>query len=327
MAVLTEQECPLVDKLLSHLEAVPKELEDTKKWLANMEQMEDVILNFPSMFQKPTFTEDGRQQTLLDSLLVNREGDKTLYLPARATLGKSFLIAKYHMFNQFIRVAKKCGMPEEDIQALKDLATTLIFTLMAEDVYLNLLDDLTTPEVVRRQVAMAVIIRWERRSDYIINENHKSALHAVWSARKNLVPVFGAMMGMSELALISFDLGDMWNKFINKKLSDPDIRLALEEFLMGLSFEQIHELRDILRERGMSAVNRDEIHALLHEKVNVSANIDLDDFYMVYTIRRDNARARKRLHHRGPHNTLEDYYMAFVFEQYRATDFHGVNFV
>jgi hypothetical protein len=150
-------------------------------------------------------------------------------------------------------------------------------------------------------------------------------LQAVWNVRKNLVPVFGSMMGMSELLQVSMSMDDMWSKFVSKKISIPEIRLAMEEFLMGLSYEQIHKLRKILSDRGMTAVNRDEIVSLLHEDIKVGANVDLDDFYMMYTIRRDNARARKRLHHNGPINTLEDHYMAFVFEQYREKDFNGID--
>jgi hypothetical protein len=333
MAILNEQEHLLVDTLLESLKKVsPEMLTYSLKWLSDMEQLEKTILSFPSLFEKPlslpktmTFAEQRSQLTLLDSLLIDRDGDKTLYLPARATLGKGFLVAKYHMFNLFVHTAHDIEMPETYIKSLKDMMNTLVFTLMAEDVYVNLLDDIAIPEVVRRQVALALIILWERRSDFIVNENHMSNLQAVWNVRKNLVPVFGTMMGVSELLLVSMNLDDMWSKFVSKKLSNPETRLAMEEFLMGLSFEQIRELRRILREQGISAVNRDEIASLLHEDIKVGANVDLDDFYMMYTIRRDNARARKRLHHNGPHNTLEDHYMAFVFEQYREKDFNGID--
>jgi hypothetical protein len=332
MSVFTEQEQELVDKLLRSLSDLPKTIADLRRWISCMEALEKNIMSFPSLFSKPVsfpnkaiFCEQRSQLTLLDSLLVNREGDKILYLPARAMLGKGFLIAKYHMFNLFVQAAIDSGMPEADIKSLKSMTATLIFTLMAEDVYLNMLDDIATPESVRRQVALALLLLWEHRSDFIIAKDHMSALQAVWDARNHLAPVFGSMMGMSELMQISMDLDAVWAKFITEKLSDNEILLAMEEFLMGLSFEQIQILRKKLREQGLTAVNRDEVKNLLKEDVPAGANIDLDDFYMMYTIRRDNARARKRLHHKGPQNTLEDHYMAFVFEEYRKTDFSGID--
>ena len=36
---------------------------------------------------------------------------------------------------------------------------------------------------------------------------------------------------------------------------------------------------------------------------------------MQYTVRRDNARVRKRLQIPGPHHTLEDHYMRFILER------------
>ncbi|MDR3283946.1 MAG: hypothetical protein LBS97_02070 [Treponema sp.] len=332
MAVLTEQEKPLADRLLETLRIVaPENLSKALGWLSLLDDLEKNIMRFPSLFEPSSPAQNkilfGGQQSalsLLDSLLENREGDKMLCLPALATLGKGFLAAKYHVFNFFIAAAEKAGMSEQYIQELKNTTTALIFTLMAEDVYLNLLDDRSVSETVRRQVALALIILWERRSDFIINENHMAALQEVWAARKNLVPVFGTMMGMSELMLLSMDLGDMWSAFLKQKLSNHEVRLSLEEFLMGLPYEQIRSLRKILREKGISAINRDEISSFLHEEIKTGAAVDADDFYMMYTVRRDNARVRQRLHHEGPKNTLEDHYMAFVFEEYRKRDFNGI---
>jgi hypothetical protein len=333
MSVLIGQEGPLIDKLLKKLNTTaPVIFAKAQNWFSALENLEAVIMSFPSLFEKPThlqrkalYGEERSELSLLDSLLIRREGDKTLYLPARATLGKGFLTAKYHLFNLLIHGAEDAGMDSGDIQALRNLKASMVFTLMAEDVYLNLLDDASSPDPVRRQVALALMILWEHRSDFIIQENHVSVLREVWEARKNLVPVFGTMMGMSELMLISMDLDIMWTNFIKESLSGPDVRLALEEFLMGLSYEQIRDLRRMMQERHISAINRDEVAALLHENVKAGENIDVDDFYMMYTIRRDNARARKRLRHEGPHNTLEDYYIAFVFEEYRKKDFNGID--
>ena len=41
----------------------------------------------------------------------------------------------------------------------------------------------------------------------------------------------------------------------------------------------------------------------------------LRDFYLLYTVRRDNARARQRLHIEGPKNTLEDHFIRFIMEK------------
>jgi hypothetical protein len=236
-------------------------------------------------------------------------------------------VAKYHTFNLLLYSAQEAGMPETDVQAVKDITNSLILTLMAEDFYSNMLDDLSIPEAVRRQVAIALIILWEQRSDFIIKENHMSAIIEVWEAKKKHQAVLGTMMGMSELWIISEGLDDMWNRFLIEKINDSEVRSALDEFLFGLPFEQVQALKSAKNEQGYNTIDREDASGLLHENIANNMDIEIDDFYMMYTIRRDNARARKRLHHPGPHHTLEDYYMAYVFEQYRKKDFAGVDVI
>jgi hypothetical protein len=204
-------------------------------------------------------------------------------------------------------------MAEALVGELNRETTAILFTMMAEDVYLSLLGSLDRDEAIRRQVAMALIILWEHRTD-LIAADVSPVLQAVWEAQQHLVPVFGSMMGMSELLFISMDLDITWNHFIRTRLADPDVTMALEEFLMSLSYEQIVKLRGMLRERGIKAINRDEVADFLGEKLNTSHDVGGSDFYGLSTVRRDNAQARKRLGLPGPHNTLEDHYMVFVME-------------
>ena len=97
-------------------------------------------------------------------------------------------------------------------------------------------------------------------------------------------------------------------------MGDPNVAQAMEEFLFGISHEQILHLRSILRTRGISAINRDEVSSFLDEHIKADAGLGYRDFYSLYTIRRDNARARARMNLSGPHQTLEDYFIKFVTE-------------
>ena len=123
------------------------------------------------------------------------------------------------------------------------------------------------------------------------------------------------MMGTSELLLISMQMDDQWIAFIKQKLGEPGVSQAMEEFLFGISFEQINTLRTILKEKGIPAIGRDEVSKFLGEHVKSDAGLDYRDFYAKYTVRRDNARSRTRLKLNGPHKTLEDYFIQFVTEQ------------
>lgn len=325
IVVFTEEESALINKLFDKLKYIsPETLEGLHNRIADMKRLASNIARFPSLLQRQIIMGETRtQHTLVDALLVHRDGDKMLHLPSKATLGKGFLVVKYHTFMSLMRLAESAGMDKKDVQTFKSMTSVIMFTLMMEDVYLNLIDDITIPIDIRRQIALSLIILWEHRNDQNVTDA-APVLKSVWDARRNLAPAFGTMVGTSELLLISIQMDEEWNAFLKAKLSDKDVSQAMEEFLFGLSFEQIQTLKNILRERGISAIGRDEISSFLGQEIKTDITSDLRDFYMLYTVRRDNARVRKRLGITGPHNTLEDHYMRFILEKNKEKQHNDV---
>ena len=179
---------------------------------------------------------------------------------------------------------------------------------------MNLIKDKSVSIDLRRELANSLIILWEHRSDQTISDI-APVLQAVWSTRRRLAPAFGSMMGTSELMMVTFQMDDQWGAFIKEKLSEPDVAQAMEEFLFGVSYEQILRLKGILRDQGVKSIGRDEVSSYLGERVKTDINLDYRDFYLLYTVRRDNARARQRLHIEGPKNTLEDHFIRFIMEK------------
>ena len=186
-----------------------------------------------------------------------------------------------------------------------------MFSLLAEDVYLNLISDDEQPIEFRREWALSLLLLWEHWNDQA-SVNVAPVLQSVWSARRKLAPAFGTMMGTSELLLISMQMDDEWISFIKQKMGDSGVTQAMEEFLFGISTEQIQTLRTILKTKGIPAIGRDEVSKFLGEHVKADAGLDYRDFYSMYTVRRDNARARARMKLEGPRKTLEDYFIQFV---------------
>ena len=91
------------------------------------------------------------------------------------------------------KIASRINAPEKLIQALQLETTTLMFTLMAEDVYLNLISDAEQPMEFRREWANSLLLLWEHRNDQTI-ESVAPVLQTVWTARRKLAPAFGTMM-------------------------------------------------------------------------------------------------------------------------------------
>lgn len=318
IVVLTPHQEELVEKLYGALYISSSDrIELLEKRLQDIQQLAASIALFPSLLEQTNTTTSVRTpEALIESLISYQEdGDTTLHMPSKAILGKAFLVAKIHTFYSMSKLAKTYAhMDDKEVKEYTDETVSMMFTLMAEDVYLSLMKDRHLSIGIRRHLGKSLITLWEHRIDQTISDL-APVLQSVWSARRTLAPAFGTMMGTSELLLVSIQLDEQWNQFIKSKLGDPQVSQAMEEFLFGISYEQIQKLRTILKEQGIKAIGRDEVSSYLGERVKTDVSLDYRDFYLLYTVRRDNARARSRLNIEGPKKTLEDHFISFVLEQ------------
>lgn len=331
--VLTPKQNVLVQELNQRISMYsPQHQEIFDKRMADLKRLALAIAEFPSLLSRVNLTAETRTPQDLIEILVDSNCDygKTfLQIPSKATLGKGFLVAKLHTFSSLAKLAvqvnekfrQKNGTSEilidsKLIQAFREETTSMMFLLLTEDVYLNLVKDESLNIDFRRQLATSLLLLWEHRADQNISDI-APVLTSVWKARSRLAPAFGTMMGTSELIMFSFQMDDVWCKFTRTQLSNLEVTQALEEFLFGISYEQILKLKGILREKGIGSIGRDEVSKFLGEDVKTDVSGDYKDFYIQYSIRRDNARARKRMNLTGPHRTLEDHFIRFVMEQNR----------
>ena len=318
--VFTDHQQKLIDRLSSALaQNAPDRVDRLQSRLTDVTNLAKAIAYFPSLLERANTTTSTRTpEALVETLISYQEdGDTTLHMPSKAILGKGFLVAKIHTFFSMSKLAKNYAkMTDKEVKEYSDETISMMFTLMAEDVYMNLIKDKNIALDIRREIANSLIILWEHRSDQTINDI-APVLQSVWTARRKLAPAFGTMMGTSELLMVTLQMDDQWNSFIRERLADPEVTQAMEEFLFGVSYEQILRLKGILRDQGVKSIGRDEVSAYLGERVKTDINLDYRDFYLLYTVRRDNARARQRLHLQGPKNTLEDLFFKFIMEQNR----------
>lgn len=317
IVVLTPHQREIYKKLIEKAKDIaPEKYESFQQRMRYLQELAKSIANFPSLLERHNiFGGERTPQSLIDSLIEHQtEGDYTLQLPSKATLGKGFLVAKIHTFSSLSKFAKSIKEPEEVWQDFSAETNSMMFSLLAEDVYLNLIHDKSIPGDFKQELATSLLLLWEHRSDQNISDIAPTLLK-IWTARRKLAPAFGTMMGTSELLLLSMQLDDQWTSFIKTKLGDQGVSQAMEEFLFGISHEQIVQLKTILRTKGIPAIGRDEVSKFLGVHVKADAGLDYRDFYSLYSLRRDNARVRARMGLPGPHKTIEDYFIQFVMEQ------------
>jgi hypothetical protein len=142
---------------------------------------------------------------------------------------------------------------------------------------------------------------------------HFPFLEALWSARNESPPSFGTLDGTSELIRLSIDLEEDWRDFLLNQIANDETKWALDEFLFGLSYEELLLVRSRLKKFGIPAVNYNEIRNYLENKPAYTTidNSDprcIHDFYMD---RKEAALLRKRLNSPGPRKTLEEIYLKY----------------
>jgi hypothetical protein len=222
---------------------------------------------------------------------------------------RSYLVAKYQFFSLLHIMA---GDQKEFILPLRKVILTIIHTLMAEEVYFSCLDDSGFSQEIKLNLANDLIMLWDSGTDPR-TVRHLPALDALWTARDSSPPAFGTMNATSELLRISIDMGEDWQDFLIANVSINETRWALEEFLFGLSYEEINSVRSRLIKFGINAVGHDEIPSFLGSRpaYGIINSSDYRAMYDFYVDRRDAARLRQKLSVPGPGRSLEEIYIKY----------------
>lgn len=100
------------------------------------------------------------------------------------------------------------------------------------------------------------------------------------------------------------------------KLSGEE-QFAFDEFLFGLSYEDLLALREKMDGLGKTSVSEQEIKDLLQKDRIYSGHPGSSprEFYSFFVQRKNNAAYRKRLDLRGPKKTLEEHVMFYLLKQ------------
>lgn len=286
---------------------------DISEKLLRLENLAKAMSAFPSVIQTSEFVGDVRsEETLIEKMSSASNAMRELSLPTKSVLGRGYLIAKFNFFIAVSKIAESYLLPLEYVKRITVAAQNVMFSIMAEDVYISILENRTVGHDLKKRISKFLARLWEYRIDSNV-EKFASVLSKVWRAREQIAPVFGTMLGTSELFLLSMELDEMWQKFMIAKIHVEEISMALEEFLFGVSYENINFLRRELRRKGISAIDRQEVNRLLGTEQRFEKN-DPRRFYFSYIERRNNATARKLLNIEGPKSTLEDHYISFLFD-------------
>jgi hypothetical protein len=315
MLKLNDKELDLVKEIEAYLASkAPEESALVKKKFELLDALGLAVSGYPSIRESQTLRGVERtEEQLLEALCSIVSNTYLLHIPAKVVAARSYLVAKYQAFSMLHILA---GDNKEFKPPLRKVILTVISTLMAEEVYLTCLDDPEFSKEIRFKLANDLINLWDSGTD-VRTVRHLPALDSLWKARESNPPAFGTMNATSELLRLTFDMGKDWQEFLIANVLLNQTKWALEEFLFGLSHEELETVRLRLMKFGIGAVGHEEIPSFLGGKpaFGIVNSSDYRAMYDFYVGRRDAARFRQKLSAPGPVRTLEEIYIKFRIVQ------------
>jgi len=308
---LTEGE----NKLLTEIGEWLKEnnSEDSKLvWVrfSHLHTLGTAIFAYPSIretqFLKGIIQDENR---LTESLLTFSSSTYILHIPTKVVAMRSFLVAKFHAFSLLSYLL--AGREDFKIQVHQTILS-IISTLMAEVAYFSCLEDTGLSTTTKASLVDDLIALWDSGVDQR-SVRHLPALSSLWNARDAIAPSFGTMNGNTELLRITMDMDEDWREFLLNESSNDETRWALEEFLFGLSWEEIQHIRSRLSRYGINAIGHNEIRSYLDSNpaYSIASHSDPRAIYDFFIERRDACTLRKRVSAPGPKHTLEEIYLKY----------------
>jgi hypothetical protein len=269
------------------------------------------IALFPSIRESQVLRGCVRdEQQLIKALIALAPSSHLLRIPARIQAVRGFLVTKFHSFSLLCKVLPTASALYE---ASRSVLFSTMFTIMAEDVCFSCLGDPSCSVEIKTRLADELIFLWDSGEEPAMIK-HFRALEALWIARNDSPPSFGTMEGTSELIRLSLDMEEDWHDFLrNQTNNSKETRWALDEFLFGLSYEELLSVRTKLKQSGISAVDFNQIgfylgSAPVYPIMDSSDPRLIHDFYMN---RKEAALSRKFFNTPGPCKTLEEIYLSY----------------
>ena len=311
MLELNDEEKDLVKRVGDYLDS--RDQEESRLITQRFECLDalgEAISRYPSVRDSHTLRGVQRsEEQLLKALCSFASPSHLLFIPARVVAARSYLVAKFQAFSLLHILA---GEEKDFYRPLRKVIMSVVHTLMAEEVYFSCLDEPEFSQELKLHLAYDLISLWDSGTDPR-TIRHLPALDALWTARDSSPPAFGTMNATSELLLLTINMGEDWHEFLVAHVAKDETRWALEEFLFGLSYEEINLVRSRLVERGINAVGQEEIPSYLGARPDygVINSSDYRAIYNFYVDRRDAARFRQRLSVPGPGRALEEIYIKY----------------
>jgi hypothetical protein len=234
----------------------------------------------------------------------------------RVIFGQSYLIAKINFFKAIRYGLEATGAPEQLVERTEYELAQSIYSKLAEELFISIVTDARGSRVLKVAAAQSLFQIWEDRLHSEIDD-FAPVLESVWRARNKVRPVIGTTLGTHEFFRLLKECSDTrFLEYFEDEVPAEQLQ-AFEEFLFGMSWEQLSALRERMEAEHKSAISDEQARAALSRPPSWAPRQDgAQAFYTSYKKRRVKAQYRVLTQAPGPRKTAEEFVMsAFLMRQ------------
>jgi len=302
------------------LEFISKRTPETSKaleaQLARATSVAKMAASFPSLLDSPAGAVAGDSPHSLVQILCQVEpGMSSLNLPIKAVMGDAFLTAKIQVFQAFRKaLLKQTDAPERLLEAAnREVAQSLQTRLLAELLW-DLVRDQEIP-LDQRQVAAKELVRLWESPDTLEVDDFFPVIEAAWKARNRIKVTYGSLVGVTEFyQLIREHCPPMFVSYFTRNDVSEDENMAFQEFLFGLSHEDLSRLRKAMAEQGLNVIDRKFAQDTLKLSERAATGQSPEALYISYRKRQKATQLRRLTGLPGPRYTAEAYLILHLLE-------------
>ena len=318
-----DAESELIDRALSAVtRSAPSDAAVLRGLMSQLATLSEVLATSRMLRKPATFAGETRDEQTLTQHLCQIDGlSGDLLLPMKATLSRTFLMAKINFFRAFIKATGALAevgpeFPDLSHQLREELAQS-IYTLMGEELLLALLRKPNVKAHTKRRAAGQLITIWDNAQLEI--DDFCPLLESAWHARNRVTSGFGALLGTTEyFRLVCEDCAPQFLAFFARDDLSIAEGQAFEEFLFNMTFEELTTLRDTMKAQNLDAVSTDWASHVLNrgiDELDHSGEIDPMALYRSYYRRQLAADYRILAGTEGPRRTAEAYLLVYLLDQ------------
>lgn len=286
--------------------------------LGRLARLAEVVRDCPSLAASAAWwgalpSREFTAASLAEQLLRVHDYDIELHMPTKAVLGQAFVVAKINLLKALGYSLGAAGAPPGLVARVEREVAQSIYTKLAEELFESIVTDERCEQRVRRNATRHLMQIWEERL-VIEVDDFAPILESAWEARSRVVPVLGTLLGTHEVFRL---FQEARNKelfdFFGEDHVDEEQLLAFEEFLFGLSYEELGKLRAHMIEEGRPVISLEAARKLLGDASGFGGTSNAaQSLYSSYKKRKVNAVHRALTGVPGPQRTAEEWVMLAV---------------